>query len=92
MSLLARVLLTAAWLGMFILLFVAVGMKISWLEYLMVFSYVKLGVTLIKYIPQVRLPSRKIPVIITLAQILKVTIQKRIAKNSTKQSVRLLIV
>ena len=30
---------------------------ITWLEYLYYFSYIKLGVTLIKYIPQVRRTS-----------------------------------
>jgi len=52
-SIIARVLVSLTWLAMFILLFVAVGKKITWLVYLMVFSYVKLGVTLIKYVPQV---------------------------------------
>ncbi|XP_076814053.1 cystinosin-like [Clavelina lepadiformis] len=45
-------LLSATGLAVFVLLFVAVGQKISWLEFLMILSYVKLGVTLIKYIPQ----------------------------------------
>ena len=31
----------------------AVGGKLSWLNFLYVFSYVKLAVTLVKYIPQV---------------------------------------
>nr|CAB3234404.1 cystinosin-like [Phallusia mammillata] len=51
-SKIAMGLLTAGWLTVFILLFVAVGQKITWLDYLMAFSYLKLGVTLIKYIPQ----------------------------------------
>ncbi|XP_078488162.1 cystinosin [Ciona intestinalis] len=52
-SIIATVLLSLAWTAMFVLLFVAVAGKITWLVYLMVFSYLKLGVTLIKYIPQV---------------------------------------
>ena len=40
-------------LTLFISLFVAVGHKLAWLDYLYVASYVKLAITLIKYIPQV---------------------------------------
>lgn len=46
-------LLTAMWLVIFISLFVSVGNKLSWLDYLYVLSYVKLAVTLVKYVPQV---------------------------------------
>ncbi len=41
------------WLVVFISLFVAIGGKLSWLEFVTIFSYVKLAVTLIKYCPQV---------------------------------------
>uniref|UniRef100_H2YA02 Cystinosin n=1 Tax=Ciona savignyi TaxID=51511 RepID=H2YA02_CIOSA len=44
-SIIATVLLSITW--------------ITWLEYLMVFSYVKLGVTLIKYIPQAYMNFRR---------------------------------
>ncbi|KAL5017208.1 hypothetical protein ScPMuIL_006797 [Solemya velum] len=52
MSKISSVLVAAAWLFAFIALFVAVGKKITWLTYLYYFSYIKLGVTLIKYVPQ----------------------------------------
>lgn len=38
---------------MIVSLFVAVGNKLSWLDFLYYTSYVKLAITLIKYIPQV---------------------------------------
>lgn len=44
---------------MIILLFVAVGGKITWLLYVSIFSYVKLGITLIKYIPQAWMNFRR---------------------------------
>lgn len=44
--------LAVAWTFALVTLFVAVAQKISWLTYLYYFSYIKLGVTLIKYIPQ----------------------------------------
>ena len=53
MSILAWILLALLWLAVIISLFVAVGGKLSWLNFLYVFSYVKLVVTLVKYIPQV---------------------------------------
>ncbi|XP_067678339.1 cystinosin-like [Haliotis asinina] len=53
------VLLACTWLFAFIALFVAVGKKITWLEYLYYFSYIKLGVTLIKYIPQAWMNFRR---------------------------------
>ena len=53
MSVLAWIVLAILWLAVFISLFVAIGGKLSWLNFLYVFSYVKLVVTLIKYIPQV---------------------------------------
>ncbi|XP_067086660.1 cystinosin isoform X2 [Osmerus mordax] len=46
-------LLVIGWTFALITLFVALANKISWLEYLYFFSYIKLGVTLVKYIPQV---------------------------------------
>jgi len=48
-------LLVIGWSFAFVSLFVAVAQKISWLDYLYYFSYIKLGVTLVKYIPQVQL-------------------------------------
>lgn len=45
-------LLVIAWSFAFVSLFVAVAHIITWLEYLYYFSYIKLGVTLVKYIPQ----------------------------------------
>ncbi|MCJ8737853.1 hypothetical protein PDJAM_G00028910 [Pangasius djambal] len=44
--------LVVAWTFALVTLFVAVAQKISWLTYLYYFSYIKLGITLIKYIPQ----------------------------------------
>lgn len=49
----AMCLLAIGWTFAFVTLFVAVGKKITWLTYLYYFSYIKLGVTLVKYIPQV---------------------------------------
>lgn len=49
----AWVVLAALWLTMIISLFVSVGGKLAWLDLLYVVSYVKLAVTLLKYIPQV---------------------------------------
>lgn len=46
-------LLVIGWTFALVTLFVAVANKITWLEYLYYFSYIKLGVTLVKYIPQV---------------------------------------
>ncbi|CDQ65108.1 unnamed protein product [Oncorhynchus mykiss] len=46
-------LLVIGWTFALVTLFVAVASKITWLEYLYYFSYIKLGVTLVKYIPQV---------------------------------------
>ena len=53
MSYIGMFLLSLMWLTIFITLFVAVGNKLSWLNYLYVLSYIKLAVTLIKYVPQV---------------------------------------
>ena len=40
---------------MLISLFVSIGKKLQWLDLLYIVSYVKLAVTLIKYVPQVSL-------------------------------------
>uniref|UniRef100_A0A8C9S5J7 Cystinosin, lysosomal cystine transporter n=1 Tax=Scleropages formosus TaxID=113540 RepID=A0A8C9S5J7_SCLFO len=45
-------LLVVGWTFALVTLFVAVAGKITWLTYLYYFSYIKLGVTLVKYIPQ----------------------------------------
>lgn len=45
-------LLVIAWTFALVTLFVAIANKISWLEYLYYFSYIKLGITLVKYVPQ----------------------------------------
>ena len=58
-SLTAWVLLALLWGAVIISLFVAVGGKLSWLNFLYVFSYVKLAVTLIKYIPQAVMNFRR---------------------------------
>lgn len=47
------VLVAGAWLFAAAALIVTLTHKITWLTYLYYFSYIKLGVTLIKYIPQV---------------------------------------
>ncbi|XP_051529049.1 cystinosin isoform X2 [Myxocyprinus asiaticus] len=52
-------LLVIGWTFAFVSLFVAVARKISWLEYLYYFSYIKLGVTLVKYIPQAYMNYRR---------------------------------
>ncbi|XP_005938454.1 cystinosin [Haplochromis burtoni] len=48
----ALILLLIGWLFALISLFVAVAKTITWLDYLYYFSYIKLAVTLIKYVPQ----------------------------------------
>ena len=53
MSYFAIVLVILMWVVVFVSLGVAIGGKLSWLEFLYIFSYVKLTVTLIKYVPQV---------------------------------------
>ncbi|KAK6468237.1 cystinosin-like [Huso huso] len=52
-------LLVIAWTFAFLTLFVAVAGTITWLEYLYYFSYIKLGVTLVKYIPQAYMNYRR---------------------------------
>ncbi|KAK2143310.1 hypothetical protein LSH36_855g01116 [Paralvinella palmiformis] len=58
-SKLCILLLALAWVFILVTLFLTVGHVISWLDYLYYFSYVKLGVTLIKYIPQVLMNYRR---------------------------------
>ncbi|XP_054880125.1 cystinosin isoform X4 [Poeciliopsis prolifica] len=55
----ARILLLIGWAFALISLFVAVAHKITWLEYLYYFSYIKLAVTLIKYVPQAYMNYRR---------------------------------
>jgi len=52
-SIVCKVLMTLAWLFALCSLIPTLMSKITWLMYLNFFSYIKLGVTLIKYIPQV---------------------------------------
>ena len=54
-SIFGMVLVCSLWLFVLISLFVALGGKLTWLMFLQFFSYVKLAVTLIKYVPQVRM-------------------------------------
>jgi len=53
----ALVILALFWLTLVVSLFVAVGGKLKWLDFLYVASYVKLAITLVKYVPQVSLLS-----------------------------------
>ncbi|XP_069784477.1 cystinosin isoform X2 [Narcine bancroftii] len=53
------VILVALWLFGSIILFVAIADKVSWLQYLYYISYIKLVVTLIKYIPQAYMNHRR---------------------------------
>ncbi|XP_067824067.1 cystinosin-like [Heptranchias perlo] len=52
-------LLLTGWLFALIALFVTIAHKITWLQYLYAFSYIKLVVTLIKYIPQAYMNYRR---------------------------------
>ncbi|XP_051957365.1 cystinosin isoform X1 [Xyrauchen texanus] len=52
-------LLVISWTFAFVTLIVAVVRKISWLEYLYYFSYIKLGITIVKYIPQAYMNYRR---------------------------------
>ncbi|XP_055345306.1 cystinosin-like isoform X2 [Paramacrobiotus metropolitanus] len=52
-------LLGAIWLATIILLILSATHVLVWLDYLYYFSYVKLGITLIKYIPQVWMNFRR---------------------------------
>uniref|UniRef100_A0A8D3CGU0 Cystinosin n=2 Tax=Scophthalmus maximus TaxID=52904 RepID=A0A8D3CGU0_SCOMX len=55
----ALVLLLAAWTFALVSLFLAVAKQITWLDYLYYFSYIKLAVTLIKYVPQAFMNYRR---------------------------------
>lgn len=57
MSWTARLLLLIGWSFAGVTLFLAVFRRLSWLDYLYFFSYIKLAVTLVKYLPQVGPPS-----------------------------------
>lgn len=59
-SIISRVILAGSWLFALITLIITAassGSVITWLEFIYYFSYIKLGVTLIKYIPQVSILS-----------------------------------
>ncbi|XP_018557367.1 cystinosin [Lates calcarifer] len=55
----ALFLLLIGWTFAFISLFLAVAKQITWLDYLYYFSYIKLGVTLVKYVPQAYMNYRR---------------------------------
>lgn len=52
-------LLALAWIFVFATLFVAFLRVITWLQFLFYFSYIKLGVTLVKYFPQAYMNFRR---------------------------------
>lgn len=61
-SIISRVILAGSWLFALITLIITAassGSVITWLEFIYYFSYIKLGVTLIKYIPQVYMNYRR---------------------------------
>ncbi|CAN9500792.1 unnamed protein product [Ophioblennius macclurei] len=53
------VLLVIGWLFVLVSLSLAIAHRISWLDYLYYFSYIKLAVTLIKYVPQAFMNFRR---------------------------------
>ncbi|XP_008280076.1 cystinosin [Stegastes partitus] len=55
----ALFLLLIGWTFALISLFLAVAKQITWLDYLYYFSYIKLAVTLIKYVPQAYMNYRR---------------------------------
>lgn len=55
----ARGLLLVGWSFALVSLFLAVGHVISWLQYIYYFSYIKLAVTLVKYVPQAYMNYRR---------------------------------
>ncbi|XP_019711420.1 cystinosin isoform X2 [Hippocampus comes] len=55
----ARLLLLIGWSFAGVTLFLAVFRRLSWLDYLYFFSYIKLAVTLVKYLPQAFLNYRR---------------------------------
>uniref|UniRef100_A0A3Q1EE61 Cystinosin n=1 Tax=Acanthochromis polyacanthus TaxID=80966 RepID=A0A3Q1EE61_9TELE len=58
-SWMALFLLLIGWTFALISLFLAVAKQITWLDYLYYFSYIKLAVTLIKYVPQAYMNYRR---------------------------------
>ncbi|XP_072287224.1 cystinosin [Pyxicephalus adspersus] len=52
-------LLFIAWLFAFSMLFVAVAGRMTWLQFLFCFSYIKLAITLMKYFPQAYMNFRR---------------------------------
>ncbi|XP_073473009.1 cystinosin [Aquarana catesbeiana] len=52
-------LLVIAWLFAFSMLFVTVAGRITWLQFLFCFSYIKLAITLMKYFPQAYMNFRR---------------------------------
>lgn len=59
LSKICMILVIGAWLFILVSLFVTIAKVITWLTYLYYFSYVKLGVTLIKYVPQAYMNFRR---------------------------------
>lgn len=55
----ARGLLLVGWTFALVSLFLAVGHVITWLQYIYYFSYIKLAVTLVKYVPQAYMNYRR---------------------------------
>lgn len=55
----ARGLLLVGWTFALVSLFLAVARVISWLQYIYYFSYIKLAVTLVKYVPQAYMNYRR---------------------------------
>ncbi|XP_054646080.1 cystinosin [Dunckerocampus dactyliophorus] len=55
----ARLLLLIGWSFAGISLFLAVARRISWLDYLYFVSYIKLAITLVKYVPQALMNYRR---------------------------------
>jgi len=58
-SKIATILISISLVGIFVLLIVAICDKITWLTYLMSFSYLKIAISLIKYIPQAYMNYRR---------------------------------
>ncbi|KAM9320335.1 cystinosin [Gastrophryne carolinensis] len=52
-------LLIIAWIFAFSMLFVAVAGRVTWLQFLFCFSYIKLAITLMKYFPQAYMNFRR---------------------------------
>ena len=51
-SIVCMVLVSTAWIAIYVLLLLSSLAIVSWLQYMYFFSYVRLAVTLVKYIPQ----------------------------------------